>query len=140
MAVPTYVVSSDGRHVQVNHGGELVVGPREYSEPYQASVTGTTITNIIQPKMGYFFVITDIIVSQDRTNTDVQVDIFEADSETGAATQNIFTVDTAKNQVVPLTGLNLISTDINKWINFQTDSATAEIRVTVAGYFLQNGA
>ena len=135
MPIDVRILGSSGRIVSVNSSGELVVGPSSFSEPYTGSVTGTTITNLVRGRVNEFFVVTDMIISQDRTNTDSAVTVFESDSVDGPSTDDIITVDLIKSQAIPLTGLNLISTARGKYINFQSDSGTATIRVTVMGYY-----
>lgn len=134
MAIAVHIVGSAGRHADVTPSGELVVGSPAFSTPYTAEVNGTAITNIVTPKTNNCFVITAIIIGQDRTNTDSKVNIYESNSVDGTASREILTIDVAKSQVVPLTGLNM-TTEKNKWINFTSDSGTSTIRVTIMGYY-----
>lgn len=135
MSIPSRITGSNGLEARVSDFGELVVGTVRFSSPHQASVNGTTITNVVTPKTHEFFVITDIIVAQDRTNTDSAVTIYEADSVGGTSVVPILNIDVAKSQVVALTGLRLI-TKKNNWINFTSDSGTSTITVTIMGYYI----
>lgn len=135
MSIPSRITGSNGLEARVSDFGELVVGTVKFSSPHQASVNGTTITNVVTPKTHEFFVITDIIVAQDRTNTDSAVTIYEADSVGGTSVVPILNIDVAKSQVVALTGLRLI-TKKNNWINFTSDSGTSTITVTIMGYYI----
>ena len=135
MSIPVRIAGASGVEVRVSDFGELVVGTAKFSEPHQATVTGTAITNIVTAKTNDFFVMTDLIIAQDRTNTDSKVIIYEADAEDGLSVVPILTLDVAKSQVVSLTGLRLI-TKKNNWINFTSDSGTSTITVTIMGYYI----
>ena len=136
MALPVHIrdAYSDSSTI-VTSRGQLVTAPLEFSTSYQASTDTTDITNVVKGKAAKIFIVTDIVIAQDKTNTDVDVTLFEADDSSGAATKIFFELGTTRSDRMVATGLNLATSE-TKWINFQHDSTTANISVTIAGYYI----
>ena len=119
---------------RVTSNGELVTGTLSYSEPYYATLTAASTATIVAGKQDKRFVITGMVLAQDRTNTDTTVTVYEADEAGGAAVRTLGSIDLIKSQVVPLLPLNIV-TGVTRWIEFSSDSGTATINVTILGYY-----
>ena len=121
----------------VSSRGQLVVAPLSFSNFY--SVTAGVINtgyNIVPPKTGKIFVITDIILSANRNvgASDATVVIYTADSLTSTTViDTIFTQEMIKQSNIAVTGLNVIATE-GTWINIKTDDD--DVFVNMAGYYV----
>ena len=132
---PSTIHGDGGTQVDVTTRGQLVVAPHSYSEPVRVAVATTDITNLIAGKANCIYVVTDITITQDKTNADVETTIFQATDADTASVKDIYFASTIKSDRIVLTGLNWV-TDETRWINFQHDSGTATISVTIAGYYI----
>jgi hypothetical protein len=121
--------------VCVTKNGELVTTSASYSEVYQESSADINIHNVVVGRPNKIFVITSAIIAQDKTNTDVNVSLFEADDLDGASTKLLFEGGLTRSDRINVPFLN-VATNPTKWINFQHDSATATIAVTLTGYYI----
>lgn len=135
MATPVNIRDADtDKSVRVTPNGELITATAQYSKVYQAEASDTDIHNIVIGKSGMIFIITSAIIAQDKTNTDVDITLFEANDIDGASTKKLFGGGTTRSDRINVPFLN-VSTNETKWINFQHDSATATISVTLTGYY-----
>lgn len=119
----------------VSPNGELRTAPLKYSEVFQAVSSTTGIVNVVLAKPNMHFIINSTIIAQDKTNTDVDITLFEADDIDGVSTRVLFSGATTRSDRIIVPFLN-VQTNKTKWINFQHDSATATISVTITGYYV----
>jgi len=116
---------------------QLVTAPLDYSKFYlaNASVINTAF-NLVVPKSGYRFVITDIVLSSDRGvgNDGAIVDLYEATGpDITTISTSIYQDEIAKQRSKILTGLNII-VSVGVWVNVKTDDNG--VRANVAGYYI----
>lgn len=126
-----------GKQAKVTERGQLVVAPLEFSEVYQqtANVINTAF-NLVTPKTGKRFVITDILLYADKNVgvNDASVQIYEATSATSTTvSKSILTLEMLKNSSRDITGLNLITSQ-GVWLSIKTDDNT--IYATLMGYYV----
>ena len=126
-----------GFAAKVSENGELHVAPLQYSAVYQVSSSDVNLHEVVPGVSNMKFVISAIILAQDKTNTDVDVTITEADDAGGANAVVLFSGGLTKSDRIALTALN-VATGTAKWINLQHDSATATISATITGYYVDN--
>ena len=128
-------IYDNGRTSTVTDRGELIVSSISHSKTYTQSNSSATTSTVVPSKAGKQFVITAMLITHDKNNTDVTVSIFEA-SDDSEATQDtlIITLDMGKNEKFAATGLDII-TDPVKWINLTTDGAPT-ISATISGYYV----
>jgi hypothetical protein len=125
----------------VTKRGQLVTSPLAYSEFYTAvTVSNDVPVNVIAPKTGKNFAITDIILSGDRSiaANGAVVQVYEnSTGPTGTAiTKLIYTDEISKQTRAVLTGLNIIVT-AGRWVNVVSDDV--QVRANIAGYYMENG-
>lgn len=140
--IKTVLVGKDttgGVAAQVTSRGQLVTSPLSYSNAYTASATvDDTAANLVGPKANNKFVITDIILTGTKTIntvTDATVIIYEASaSDTITVDSEILNISVPQSEVIPLTGLNLITSGTSKYINFKTSDETVDC--TLMGYYV----
>jgi hypothetical protein len=127
----------NGGTAKVTKRNQLVTAPLEFSKFYTASVTvNDTAANLLWPRAGKRFVITEIILNSDR---DVGVNgaitkIFEAANDTTATVSTlIYEDEVAKQTRAVLTGLNIIVSE-GVWVNVVADDVI--VRANVAGYYI----
>jgi len=136
MTTPVNIKDSDSdTAARVSVNGELHTSPLFYSEVYQATSSDINVHNIVIGQPNKQFIITSAIISQDKTNTDVDVSLFEADDIDGVSTKILFEGGTTRSDRIIVPFLN-VATNKTKWINFQHDSATATLNVTITGYYV----
>lgn len=130
--------SGSGASATVTKRGELVTGRAAFSTAFtvEANVIDTAF-NFVGPIQGQRFVISDILISANRSIgvNDAEVVLYEAiadDTITVATT--ILEIELAKNGQRDLTGLNLIVSE-GVWVNIKTNDAT--IFATVMGYYVR---
>ena len=122
----------------VTRRGQLVVGPVAYSKFYfQNAAVVNTAYNLVKPFPSKKFVITDIILSADRsvsaTNGAV-IDIYEATSTTSTVVvKQIYEDEITKLGRAVITGLNIIVTE-GYWVNVKTDDNS--VRCNLGGYYI----
>ena len=136
MTTPVNILGGEnGNAAKVSQNGELIVAPISYSDVYQEESASITATNVVPGIPGKRFVITATIIAQDKTNTDVDVTMYESDDDITIPTKVLFTGGTTKSDriIVPLL---YVASGVTKWINFIHDSATATISVTITGYYI----
>jgi hypothetical protein len=130
--------TDNGFETKVTPRNQLVVAPLEYSEFYTVTVCAINVgKNVIPPITNQQFVITDIVLYADKAvgNCDATVVIFEAESDiTATVTRSIIDVDMPKKTSLPLTGLNIITSE-GRWINAKTNDNN--IKVNIGGYYVR---
>ncbi len=136
------VVQKDAEHntkARVTKRGQTVVAPLAYSRFYTNTATVVdTAYNLVVPKPGKKFVITDIILSADKgvsgTNGAI-VEVYEAEAiDTISVSTTIYSDEILKLDRVILTGLNVLIVTEGRWINFKTNDNN--VRASVAGYYI----
>ena len=136
------VVQKDATHnhkAKVTKRGQTVVAPLSYSRFFTntASVINTAY-NLVTPKPGKKFVITDMILSADKgvsgTNGAI-VEVYEAEAiDTTTVSTTIYSDEILKLDRVILTGLNVLIVNEGRWINFKTNDNN--VRASIAGYYI----
>ena len=136
------VVLKDATHntkAKITKRGQTVIAPLAYSKFYSASaVVVDTAYNLVLPKPGKKFVITDIILAADKgvsgTNGAI-VEVYEAEApDTITVSTSIYTDEILKLDRVVLTGLNVLIVTEGRWINVKTNDNT--VRASIAGYYI----
>jgi hypothetical protein len=129
--------ADDGRTVNVTEFGQLVVAPIDYSVPVFQEIDATgTAFSFIPPKPSQAIVITDIILSTDRTSPTAgsRVEVYEADSaDSITATECILVEDLARQARATLVGLNLFVPE-GRWVNIKTDGQP--VLATIGYYYV----
>lgn len=142
MALPVVLRGKDGTGgvvAEVTSRGQLITAPIDYSKPYVASVTvANTAYNLIVPKTNTQFVITDIVITGTKSidpNTDAEVIIYEAGTETSLTVNNtLIELSVPRSAIIPLTGLNVITENVSTYINIKSSDVT--IKCTLMGYHI----
>lgn len=129
----------DDYKVKVTSRGQLITAPLDFSDAYSVSATViNTAYNFVTPKIGFRFVITDILLNADNsvgTTPGATVVLYEAASLTSTtATKTILSIELVKQTNRDITGLNLIVSE-GVWLNIKTDDNN--INATVLGYFVE---
>lgn len=125
--------------VKVTKQNQLVVGSLEFSTPVQQDLNIIdTAFNFFEPQTGNILIITDIVINATKSisvNGSI-VEIYETNSaESTTSTTDTFKFDIARQQVITMTGLNLMGTE-GQFLNAKCDSVT--VLVTIAGYFARS--
>lgn len=136
MAVPSHIVDPrNGLAARVTEFGQLVVSPIAYSVPVTSTLSvDNTPVNFIGPEANHQIVITDIILTSDKSvgATGASVQVYCAASPTTATVSDgILDIEMLKNTSRDLIGLNFI-VGKGKWVNAITDDNN--IQVTL-GYY-----
>ena len=126
-----------GRVATVTDNHQLVTAPLSFSmfHSVTATVTGTGY-NVIAPKSGKSFVITDIILGADRSVglNGAIVDLYCATGPDEATVEiSILQDEIAKQDKLILTGLNIF-VDEGFWVNVKTDDNN--VRANISGYYI----
>ena len=138
MAIKIIVCSADGRPIEVNTHGELVVGKTDHSTPYSASRSTAGVSNIVNLKTNFRFIITYLVVASDKTNVESQVYVYETktiDGDYTTAENFILRGGMVRNDRIILSDLDL-KTLPSRFVNIETDN-TALIDITIMGYYEQ---
>lgn len=124
---------------KVTSRGELVVGKLNFSSPYTTTATViNTGYNLVTPRNGNCFVITDILIYADKgvSVNDATISIYTATSPTSTTVvTDILTTQIKASTSRDLTGLNLLVTH-GVWVNAKTDDNN--IYFTIFGYYIEN--
>ena len=136
MAVPSHIVDPhNGLAARVTEFGQLVVSPIAYSIPVADTLAViNTAYNFIEPVMGHQIVITDIILTSDKTvgATGAAVEIYTAASPvTTSVTTGVLDIEMLKNTSRDLIGLNFLVEE-GLWVNAK--SSDINIQTTI-GYY-----
>lgn len=135
MPVQFQIVGKGNRIVEVSPNGELAIAPLQYStNKFNNMNVVDTAFNFQKPIAGKQFVITGLIISTSRTVgvNGATIEIYEADSiDSTSVDKTILRVDMIKNQILPLSDLNSITTE-GKFLNGKTDDI--DVLVTILGY------
>ena len=134
--IPTVITDPySGVKARVSEFGQLAVAPLAYSKPaFQKLEIINTAYTFIAPEEGHQIVITDIILTANRTvgANDATVDVYEAESPTTTIiTQPIIELEMIKQSSLGLTGLNLLVPP-GLWVNAKTDDN--DVFVTIMYY------
>jgi hypothetical protein len=135
-AVVTIKDSKDGVNARVTRFGQLVVAPLDYSTPVADNLdTINTAFNFIKPESGKNIVITDIIVSADKSvsATDpAEIEIYEANApDTLVAEATIVSPRLLRGRDLTLIGMNLLVPE-GFWVNAKTNDNN--VLVTIMFY------
>lgn len=122
----------------VSKNGEVIVRAYGFSEPSIQTLTGTSAANLYAASPTEQLVLTGIVISGNRSIAaagDV-VEVFEAPAS-DSATQDklLFSVDIARQQVVPVLGLQSLITQ-GKFLNVDRADTNGAISVTAFGYYV----
>lgn len=134
------VIVKHGNNVaKVNDHGEFVTGSVEDSTPTAVTVVDVinTAFNLQVPISGFFFRLTEIIISTDKSVSvnGAVVEIYEADAEdTLTSTKDLPIINMNRQDRFAITGLNWRITE-GKWLNIKSDEV--DVDVTVAGYYVK---
>lgn len=125
----------------VTRRGQLIVAPLEYSQFYTATTVSNNVpVNVIEPRTGLNFSITDIILSGDRNiganGAVVQVYENSIGPTDTTVTKLVYADEVARQTRAVLTGLNIIVSPA-RWVNVVSDDV--QVRANIAGYYLTNG-
>jgi hypothetical protein len=125
----------------VTKRGQQIVAPLEYSEFYTATTISNNVpVNVIEPRTGKNFAITDIILSGDRSiaANGAVVQVYEnsiGPTDTTIA-KLIYADEIARQTRAVLTGLNIIVTTA-RWVNVVSDDV--QVRANIGGYYIDSG-
>lgn len=126
-----------GVTAKVTSRNQLVVAPLDFSIFYTGSVTvNNTAVNLVGPKAGKRFVITDLILTGDRSiaaNGAVAKVYEAADDSTATVATLIYEDEIAKQTRAVLTGLNIIVNEA-RWVNVVADDTI--VRANLGGYYI----
>ena len=127
--------SKSGNEATVTKYGQLVVSPVDYSTPVSKVLSSTlTAYNFIEPSEGKSIVITDIILTANRSigANDATVTVYQAgDVDSLTSDKDILNLEMIKQSNLVLTGLNMIVPS-GFFVNATTDDAS--IFVTIMYY------
>lgn len=123
---------------RVTTRNQLVTAPLEFSNMFNAqAVAANTAYNVVLPKIGKQFIITDLILygNKDVDNTnDATVVVYEASAiDSLVVDETIFNNEIPRRGDLPLTGLN-IEVSSGAWVNIKTSSET--IFINIGGYYV----
>jgi hypothetical protein len=136
MPVPSHIVDPhNGLAARVTEFGQLVVSPIAYSVPVADTLTViNTAYNFVEPEANHQIVITDVILTADKTVgvNGAAVEIYTADSPTSTVvTKSVLDIEMLKNTSRDLIGLNFL-VGKGRWVNAKSDDVN--IQVTI-GYY-----
>lgn len=139
MSVPTSLVDSSTQNAaRVTKYGQLVTAPLDYSAPIEQNLSVIdTAFNFIEPLQNHDIVITDIIISADKSvsgTTPADVRIYTADApDSITVISGIVSPQPLRGVTIALTGLNFI-VGRGVWVNAKTDDNS--VLATVAYYYI----
>ena len=140
MSLPVKIVDPrSGISGRVTKNGEVVIAALAYSTPYYVSVDAiATPFEIIRGEAGRQFVLTDMLISSDKvfaSSVDSEtVIIYEASPSDLSVNLKTFTrVDLLRNDRLPITGLNLVTTTSSSLVAIAADT---NVDITLAGYYV----
>lgn len=124
---------------KVTAKGQLVVGPIDFSEAFNATLgTAAAAVNVVPPLHGFNFIITSILLYANRNVgvNDATVTIFESSvgPTSSVPTKVIFTSEVPKQTSRDVQPLNLQVTE-SRWVNAVTDDD--DVFVTIMGYYIE---
>lgn len=131
---------STSNKAKVTARGQVVVSSISFSESFSITVDAiNTAFNLVLPKENKNFVITDIILTGDKTIStvnDASIVVYEAPSLAETAPDNVLLdVDVARSSSLVMTGLNLITETAAKFINIK--STEINVKATLMGYYVE---
>jgi|DEB0MinimDraft_3_1074331.scaffolds.fasta_scaffold64266_2 hypothetical protein len=130
--------SAKESNARVSENGEVIVRSYGFSEPSLKSLTTTSPANLFTAKASMQLVLTGIVISANRSILQAGdlVEVYEASAADSATqTKPLFSVDIARQQAVPLLGLQTLITQ-GKYLNVDRADATGAISVTALGYYV----
>lgn len=124
---------------RITSRGQLVTAPLGFSQFYtNQNAVDNTAVNLVKPKAGKRFVITDIVLSGDRSiaANGAVVDLFENSTgpTNGTVTTQIYQDEIAKQTRAVLVGLNIIVSE-GVWVNLKADDTI--VRANIGGYYIE---
>lgn len=139
MSIQARVVGGNKRReVTVTDFGQLVTSPLSFSQFYNAATVSNNVpVNVIQPAKRQKFIITDIILSGDRSvgANGAVTTVYENNVSGTDTTQQkvIITEEIAKQTRMVATGLNIEVTE-GRWVNIVSDDVI--VRCNIGGYYV----
>lgn len=137
MAGPVNIQDSHtGNTARVSRFGQLITAPLAYSEPVQQNLNIIdTAFNFLEPETGKSIVITDIIVSADKSvsvTDPAEIEIYESDEiDSLNIVQGIVSPRLLRGGDFNVTGLNLLVPE-GRWVNATTSDNN--ILITIMFY------
>jgi len=138
MPVPSHIIDPhNGLAARVTQFGQLVTAPIAYSVPVTDTlVIVDTAYNYIEPEASHQIVITDIVLTADKSvgtgGASVQVYCASAiDSTTVLNDGGVLDIEMLKNTSRDLIGLNFLVTE-GFWVNAKTDDNNIQLTI---GYY-----
>lgn len=141
MSVHTQIEDpSTGQKAAVTPRGQLVVSNLSFSRSFTQSIdVANTAFNLVLPEDSQKFIVTDIILTGDKsisTVTDATVVIYETTSLVSLVEDNVLLeVDVARSATLIIDGLNLITEEASKFINIK--STDVNIKATLMGFYVE---
>jgi hypothetical protein len=139
MSIRTKLIGDDNSEpVKVTKRGQVVTGPLDFSTFYLgATATNDVAVNVVGPKTNKCFIITDIILSADRSvgANGAVTDVFEntVGPTDGTVSKQIIQEEIAKQTRMTATGLNIAVSE-GAWVNVKSDDVI--VRCNIAGYYV----
>jgi hypothetical protein len=139
MSIQARVVGGNKRReATVTDFGQLVTSPLSFSQFYNAATVSNNVpVNVIQPAKRQKFIITDIILSGDRSvgANGAVTTVYENNISGTDTTQQkvIITEEIAKQTRMVATGLNIEVTE-GRWVNIVSDDVI--VRCNIGGYYV----
>ena len=139
MPLPCVLISSEGKHVEVNESGELLIsdGPYDLVEFNELDAINTAY-NYYSPNGQKQFVMTGFMAYGDKQitgSTNATVIIYEASTiDTTTVDKVLFQFEIGQNQSVPFPSLRIL---VNKgvYVNAKTDDD--DVHLTILGHFIK---
>jgi len=138
--IKTVIKGGNGGGIaNVTTRNQLVTSPLDFSIFYTASTASNNVAvNVVPPMTGKNFVITDLILSGDRSiaQNGAVTEVYENSigPTSATVTKTIYTDEIAKQTRAVLTGLNIIVTEA-RWVNVKSDDVI--VRCNIAGYYVE---
>lgn len=139
MSIQSRIAGGKKRYeVEVTKHGQLVTSDLSFARFYNGATASNDVpVNVVEPRSGYCFIITTIILSGDRSigaNGAVST-LYESDVGPVDTVQErvVITEEIAKQTRMTATGLN-IEVSAGKWLNLVSDDVI--VRANVSGYFV----
>jgi hypothetical protein len=139
MSIQSRIVGGKDRtEVLVTKFGQIITSPIDFSTFYLGSTAADDVpVNVVPPKSGFFFVVTSIILSGDRS-------IGANGAVTTVFTSDIGPVDTVQESVIiteeiaKQTRMTTVALNIRvpeaKWVNVVSDDVI--VRCNISGYYV----
>lgn len=135
--LPVEIVDS-GKSAKVTSRGQLITAPIEYSSAYNATLdVAATAYNLVLPKAGKRFVITDLLMYANKNVdnvTEAAVVLYEASSEISTTVAaEIVSTEMLRSATRDFIGLNLITSES---VHINAKTSDDDVFVTLMGYYI----